>query len=74
MFISILISILIQMRGNDPDSQTSSNGISESDAINKQSELRQLQSKIEILAQINLDRERLLFSEETAKARELINQ
>lgn len=74
MFISILISILIQMRGNDPASQTASNEISESDAMNKQSELRQLQSKIEILAQVNLDRERLLFSEETAKARELINQ
>ncbi len=74
MFISILISILIQMRGNEHDAQSASDGISESEAMDKQSELRQLQRKIEILAQTNADRERLLFNEETDEARVLIDQ
>lgn len=74
MFISILTSILIQMRSNESDEQSTSNGISESDAMNKQSELRQLLNKVETLSQTNSDRERLLFNEETSEASELINQ
>jgi len=62
------------MRGNEHDAQSASDGISESEAMDKQSELRQLQRKIEILAQTNADRERLLFNEETDEARVLIDQ
>jgi len=74
MFISILVSILIQMRGNEPEAQAASNGLSESEAIERQDQMHQLQRDVEILAQTNADRERLLFNEETSEARALIDQ
>jgi len=71
MFISILISILIQMRGNEPDNPGRDKGLSEAEAIQKQTQLSELQSKSEILAQSIAERERLLFNEDTAEVSEL---
>ncbi|MBU6239327.1 MAG: hypothetical protein KGQ51_16010 [Planctomycetes bacterium] len=71
MFISILISILIQMRGNVPDNPDRDKGLSEAEAIQKQTQLFELQSKSEILAQSIAERERLLFNEDTAEVSEL---
>lgn len=71
MFISILISILIQMRGNEPDNPDRDKGLSEAEAIQKQTQLSELQSNSEILAQSIAERERLLFNEDTAEVSEL---
>lgn len=71
MFISILISILIQMRGKDPESSDKREGLSETEAIQKQSQLTELQRQVEIMSQTIADRERLLFNEDSTEAREL---
>jgi hypothetical protein len=71
MFISILVSILIQMRGNEPDSTDRSEGLSEAEALQKQTQVSELQLKVEVMSQAIADRERSLFNEENAQVREL---
>jgi hypothetical protein len=71
MFISILISILIQMRGNEPDNPDRDKGLSEAEALQKQTQISELQLKTEILSQSIADRERLLFNDDTAEVSEL---
>jgi flagellar motor protein MotB len=74
MFISILISILIQMRGNEPESTDTRAELTEIQALQKQTELADLHRQIEIVSQSISDRERLLLNEDTVQARELQSQ
>ncbi|MBU6173951.1 MAG: hypothetical protein KGQ60_09115 [Planctomycetes bacterium] len=71
MFISISISILIQTRGNEPEIPDRSDGLSEAEALQKQTQLSELQFKIETFSQSIADRERLLVNEDTAEVSEL---
>jgi len=49
MFISILISILIQMRGDSSETNARQNAITEVTAIDQQSKVKQLQHQVRIL-------------------------
>ncbi len=72
MFISILISILIQMRGNPSDTPASKDGVTESEALDKQEKVERLQQQIRVLTETVSDRERLLFNEESAESNALL--
>jgi hypothetical protein len=74
MFISILISILIQMRGGSSDAPIITDGISEYVALEKQSKVAELQQKIRILSEMVSDRERLMFNEDSTESAELLAQ
>lgn len=74
MFISILISILIQMRGNPNDTTAKSDGVTETEALDKQKKVEQLQQQIRVLTETVSDRERLLFNEESAESNALLSQ
>ncbi|MFM2219326.1 MAG: hypothetical protein RL240_3644, partial [Planctomycetota bacterium] len=74
MFISILISILIQMRGDPSDTPASKDGVTESEALDKQIKVEQLQQQIRVLSETVSDRERLLFNEESAESNTLLAQ
>jgi hypothetical protein len=74
MFISILISILIQMRGEPSDTPASKDGVTESEALDKQIKVEQLQQQIRVLSETVSDRERLLFNEESAESNALLAQ
>jgi hypothetical protein len=71
MFISILISILVQMRGTEADSQAAVETITVEEAETLQTEIENIQSKVVLMTQSISDRERLLFSEGTADVRAL---
>ena len=72
MFISILISILIQMRGNPSDTPASKDGVTESEALDKQEKVERLQQQIRVLTETVSDRERLLYNEESAESNALL--
>lgn len=74
MFISILISILIQMRGNPNDTTAKSDGVTETEALDKQKKVEQLQQQIRVLTETVSDRERLLFNEESKESNALLAQ
>lgn len=74
MFISILISILIQMRGGSNDAPIKTDGITESEALDKQAKVAELQQRIRILSETVSDRERLMFNEDSAESTELLAQ
>ena len=58
MFISILISILIQMRGDQSESTSTKDGIGEREARELQRTIEELQQKVTGLQQTVTDRER----------------
>jgi hypothetical protein len=72
MFISILISILIQMRGDSSETNARQNAITEVTAIDQQSKVKQLQHQVRILSETVTERERLLFNEDSAESTELL--
>ena len=74
MFISILISILIQMRGDQSESTSTKDGIGEREARELQRTIEELQQKVTGLQQTVTDRERLLFNEESAEANALLDK
>ena len=74
MFISILISILIQMRGDQSDSTSKKDGIGEREARELQGTIEELQQKVTGLQQTVTDRERLLFNDESAEANALLDK
>jgi len=72
MFISILISILIQMRGDSSETNARQNAITEVTAIDQQAKVKQLQHQVRILSETVTERERLLFNEDSAESTELL--
>jgi hypothetical protein len=72
MFISILISILIQMRGDSSETNARQNAITEVTAIDQQSKVKKLQHQVRILSETVTERERLLFNEDSAESTELL--
>jgi seryl-tRNA synthetase len=74
MFISILISILVQMRGDIPDSQDVMETITAEEAESLQSDIAVLQAKIEAVTQSVADRERILHAQGNSEVRALQEQ
>ena len=72
MFISILISILIQMRGDSSETNARQNAITEVTAIDQQAKVKQLQHQVRILSETVTERERLLFNKDSAESTELL--
>lgn len=63
MFISILVSILVSMRSNQPQEVSKASSVSEAEASRLQEKLESLQLQIRTIAQSNADRERLLMTD-----------
>jgi hypothetical protein len=74
MFISILISILIQMRGNSNETTVSQSTITEVTAIDQQAKVKQLQHQVRIHSETVTERERLLLNEDSAESTELFTK
>ena len=74
MFIAILVSILLQMKGIEPPQPDSEGELTESQAAQLQSRMEQLQTKVEQQLISNMDREKHLMSETTLEVRQLQNQ